>query len=144
VCSSHVLTPHNASLNEPEAGLGLHQRGGWHCHCNFGLRMASPPQNLPFSLCGVLLPCANATQHTMLPWTNLMLGWGCISLGKGPSSGLHGNSKSDAVLESWLIICDSFIINGCKKIRNIFGRKWSQMAKLPGLLTCVFLGARVR
>jgi len=27
-CSSNVLTPHNASLNDPEAGLGLHQLGG--------------------------------------------------------------------------------------------------------------------
>jgi len=28
MCSSHVLTPHNAFLNDPEAGLGLHQLGG--------------------------------------------------------------------------------------------------------------------
>jgi hypothetical protein len=28
VCSSHVLTSHNASLNDPEAGLLLHQLGG--------------------------------------------------------------------------------------------------------------------
>jgi hypothetical protein len=34
----------------------------WHCQCKNGLRMASSPQNLPFSLPGVLLPCANATQ----------------------------------------------------------------------------------
>ena len=27
-CSSHVLTPHNASLNNPEAGLGLRQLRG--------------------------------------------------------------------------------------------------------------------
>ena len=27
-CSSHVLTPHNTSLDDPEAGLGLHQLGG--------------------------------------------------------------------------------------------------------------------
>jgi len=27
-----------------------------------GLRKASPPQNLPFLLPGVLLPCADATQ----------------------------------------------------------------------------------
>jgi len=26
--SSHVLTPHNASLDDPEAGLGLHQLRG--------------------------------------------------------------------------------------------------------------------
>jgi hypothetical protein len=49
VCSSHVLTPHNASMNDPEAGLGQHQLGGWHCQCNFGLIiMASPPQHCPF------------------------------------------------------------------------------------------------
>ena len=34
----------------------------WHCQCKNGLRMASPPQNLPFSLLSVLLPCADATQ----------------------------------------------------------------------------------
>jgi len=28
VCSSYVLTPHNASMNDPETGLGLHQLGG--------------------------------------------------------------------------------------------------------------------
>jgi hypothetical protein len=49
VCSVHVLTPHNASLNDYEAGLGLHQLGGWHCQCKVGLRKASPPQHLPFS-----------------------------------------------------------------------------------------------
>jgi hypothetical protein len=27
VCSSHVRTPHNASMNDPVAGLGLHQLG---------------------------------------------------------------------------------------------------------------------
>jgi len=27
-CSSYVLTPHNVSLNDPEAGMGLHQLGG--------------------------------------------------------------------------------------------------------------------
>jgi hypothetical protein len=34
----------------------------WHYQCKNGLKMASSPQNLPFSLPGVLLPCANATQ----------------------------------------------------------------------------------
>ena len=34
----------------------------WHCQCKNGLRMASPPQNLPFSLRSVILPCADATQ----------------------------------------------------------------------------------
>ena len=38
VCLSHVRTPHNASLNDPEAGLGLHQLRGWHCQCKVGLR----------------------------------------------------------------------------------------------------------
>jgi len=28
-CSTDVLTPHNASLNDPEAGLGLHLLGEW-------------------------------------------------------------------------------------------------------------------
>ena len=30
---------------------------------------------------------------------------GCISSGEGPRRGLHGNSKSDAVPDSWLIFC---------------------------------------
>ena len=34
----------------------------WHCQCKNGLRMASSPQNLPFPLPGVLLPCVDATQ----------------------------------------------------------------------------------
>ena len=34
----------------------------WHCQCKNGHRKASPPQNLPFLLPGVLLPCADATQ----------------------------------------------------------------------------------
>jgi hypothetical protein len=53
--------------------------------------------------------------HTMLPWTTLRLGWGCISSGEGPSSGLLGNSKLDAVLDFWLLIYVLFILNGCKK-----------------------------
>ena len=36
-----------------------------HCQCKNGVRMAFSPQNLPFSLPGVLLPCANAT-HSFL------------------------------------------------------------------------------
>ena len=54
LCSSHVLTPHNASMIDPEAGLGLHQLGGWHCQCNFGLRKASPPQTPPISTSSML------------------------------------------------------------------------------------------
>jgi len=61
-CSSYVLTPHNASLNDPEAGLGLHQLGGWHCQCNVSLRKASPPQTPPISTSSMLLLCADATQ----------------------------------------------------------------------------------
>jgi hypothetical protein len=60
VCSSHVLTPHDASMNDPEAGLGLHQLGGWHCQCNFGLRMASPPQH------GLGVPPA-CSSHVLTP-----------------------------------------------------------------------------
>jgi len=144
----------------------------WHCRCKNGLGKASTPQNLPFLLPGVLLPCADATQcfperpwgwvgaasarglalpvqswpqkglsapntshfhlqraplmcwrHTMLSWTTLRLGWGCISSGEGPSSSLHGNWKLDAVLDSWLIICVLFIENCCKKENNSFGLK---------------------
>jgi len=149
----------------------------WHCRCKNGLRKASLPQSLPFSLPSVLLPCADATQcfherpwgwfgaasarglalpvqswpqkglsapntshfhlqhaplmcwrHTMLPWTTLRLGRGCISSGEGPSTGLHGNSKLDAVLDSWLLICVLFI-------NNCFGLKLSQTAKLQSYCT---------
>ena len=62
VCSSHVLTPHNASMNDSEAGLGLHQLGGWHCQCEFGLRKASPPQTPPISTSSMFLLRADATQ----------------------------------------------------------------------------------
>jgi len=62
VCSSHVLTPHNASMNDPETGLGLHQLGGWHCQCIFGLRKAFPPQTPPISTSSMLLLRADATQ----------------------------------------------------------------------------------
>ena len=62
VCSSHVLTPHNASMNDPEAGSGLHQLGGWHCQCIFGLRKASPRQTPPISTSSMLLLRADATQ----------------------------------------------------------------------------------
>jgi len=62
VCSSRVLTPHNASMIDPEAGLGLHQLGGWHCQCNFGLRKASSPQTPPTSTSSMLLLRADATQ----------------------------------------------------------------------------------
>ena len=90
VCSSHVLTPHNASMNDPEAGLVLHQLGGWHCQCNFGLRKASPPQTPPISppACSPY----ELTPHNVSR-TTLRLGWGCISSGEGPSDGLHGHSK---------------------------------------------------
>ena len=62
VCSSHVLTPHIASLNDPEAGLGLHQLGGWHCQCKNGLRKASLPQTPPISISSMLPLWADATQ----------------------------------------------------------------------------------
>jgi len=75
-------------------------------------------------------------RHTMLPWTTLGLGWGCISSGEGPSSGLHGNSKSDAVHDSWLITCVLLITNCCKKTRNVLGRNWSQTAKLRSTSCC--------
>jgi len=55
----------------------------WHCQCIYGLRKVSPPQNLPFSLPSVLLPCADTTQcFPERPW-----GWvGAASAqGKGPA-----------------------------------------------------------
>jgi len=75
-------------------------------------------------------------RHTMLPWTTLGLGWGCISSGEGPSNGLHGNSKSDAVLYSCSIICVLFINYCCTKKRNVMGQHWSQTAKLRSKLYC--------
>jgi hypothetical protein len=67
-------------------------------------------------------------RHTMLPWTTLRLDWGCISSGEGPSSGLHGNSKSNALLVSWCYFV--FISNSCKKKRSVLGPNWRQTAKL--------------
>ena len=55
----------------------------WHCQCKNGLRKASPPQNLPFSLPSVLLPCDDATQcFPERPW-----GWvkAASAWGKGPA-----------------------------------------------------------
>jgi hypothetical protein len=112
----------------------------WHCKCNFGdrillssyrvrygvrygaklaLQVQFWPLNWPlrpntshFHLQHTPLMC---WRHTMLPWTTLRLGWGCISSGEGPSSGLHGNSKSDAVLDSWLVMGISWIIIAKRK-----------------------------
>ena len=128
VCSSHVLTPHNASMNDPEAGLVLHQLGGWHCQCNFGLRKASPPQTPPIS------PPA-CSPYELTPHNaslnNPEAGLELHQLGEGPSSGLHGNSKSDTVLDSCSIISVLFINYCCTntKKRNVMGRNWSQTIK---------------
>ena len=84
-CSSHVLTPHNASLDDPGAGLRLHQ------------------------------------------------------LGEGPSSGLHGNSKSDTVLDSCSIICGLFINNCCTK--NCYGSKLEPNGQIT--VNIVLYGATV-
>ena len=84
----------------------------WHCQCKNGLRKASPPQHFPF-------PPPACSSHVLTP-----------HLGEGPSSGLLGNSKSDAVLDSWLIT------NCCKKTRNLLGRNWSQTAKLRSTSCC--------
>ena len=98
VCSSHVLTPHNASMNDSEAGLGLHQLGDWHCQCNSGLRKASPPQTPPISTSSMLLLRADATQcFPERPW-----GWvGAASArGKGKGKGYTAISASEG---SWAI-----------------------------------------
>jgi hypothetical protein len=89
----------------------------------YGAKLALPVQKWPQK--GLSTPnfpifapqCAPfmCWRHTMLPRTTLRLGWGCSSLGKGPSSGLHGNLNSDAVLDSWSIICVLFINNGISK-----------------------------
>ena len=44
--------------------------------------------------------------------------------------------KSDAVLDSWLIICVLFTTNCCKKAMNVLGRNWSQTAKLRSTSCC--------
>jgi hypothetical protein len=72
VCSSYVLTPHSAFLDDSEAGLGL------------------------------------------------------LSSGKGPSSDLHGNSKSGAILDSMFIISILIIDNCCKNKGSVLCRNWSQ------------------
>ena len=112
VCSFHVLTPHNASMNDPKARLGMHQLGGWHCQCKVGLRMAPPPQHFPN-------PPPACSSHVLTPHNASLndpeAGLGLHQLREGPSSGLHGNSKSDAVLDSWLIICVSQTIVAKRK-----------------------------
>jgi len=82
-------------------------------------------------------------RHTMLPWTTLRLGWGCISSGEGPSSGLHGNSKSDIVNDPWIInsvlswtIAKRQLEQLLQKEKNCLGRSWSQTAKLRATSYC--------
>jgi len=72
-------------------------------------------------------------RHTMLPWTTLRLGWGCVTSGEGPSSGLHGNSKSDAVLDALLKIC----VLSWQKKTFVLGRNWRQTAKLRSKSYCM-------
>ena len=65
----------------------------------------------------------------MLPWTTLRLGWRCISLGEGPRGVLHGNSKSDAVLDSWFIIIHEQLLQKENNSWAKIGAKWSNYTK---------------
>jgi len=108
----------------------------------YGAKLALPvqkwPQNglsgptPPIFTSSMLLLCADATQCL----NDLEAGLGLYSSGEGPGSGLHGNSKSDAVLHSCSIICVVFINNCCIKKRNVMGRNWSQTAKLRSKSYC--------
>ena len=48
---------------------------------------------------------------------------------------MHGNSKSDAVPDSWLIFCVLLIYTCCKRKRNVLGQNWSQTAYLRSKCT---------
>ena len=110
----------------------------------YGAKLALPVQKWPQNGLSAPKPpifapqCASPMcwRHTMLPWMTLGLGWGCISSGKGPSSGLRGNSKSDAGLDSLSIICVSFTYNCCTKKRNVLSRNWRQTTKVQSKLSC--------
>ena len=82
----------------------------------YGAKLALPMQNWPqkglstptppIFTSSMLLLRADATE--LLPWMTLRLGWGCISSGEGPSSGLQGNSKVGR--STWFLVVNlSFI-----------------------------------
>jgi hypothetical protein len=74
----------------------------WHCQCKNGFRKASAPQNLPF-------PPPAYSSHALTPHNaslnDVEAGLGLHQLGGRAHQWLARNSKSDAVLDSWLIIC---------------------------------------
>ena len=81
----------------------------WHCRCKNGLRKASPPKNLPFSLPGVLLSCADATQcFPARPW-----GWVGAASARGlalpvqswPQKGLSAPNTSHFHLQHAPLMC---------------------------------------
>ena len=108
----------------------LKQRMQPHQACALTVRYYEYGTDRLFVKDGVISNFRTRWRHTMLPWTTLRLGWGCISSGEGPSCGFHGNSKSDAILDSWLAISVLFMNNCCKKKIIVLGRNWSQKAKL--------------
>jgi hypothetical protein len=123
VCSSHFLTPHNASMNDPKAGLGLHQLGSWHCQCKVGLRKALPPRTPPISTSSMLLLCADATQcFPERPW-----GW----VGSASPRGMAQQWlawKLKVGRSTWFLVDNMCFIHkqSCKKKKFALGRNWSQ------------------
>ena len=107
MCSSHVLMPHNAFMNDPAAGLGLHQLGAGTASAKLASERPLRPKHLPF-------PPPACSPYELTPHNASLndpdAGLELHQLGEGPSSGLHGNSKSDAVLDSCPIICVLFMI----------------------------------
>jgi hypothetical protein len=101
----------------------------WPCQCKNSLTMASPPQTSHFR------SSVSSSHDTLLLWTTLRLGWGCISSGEGPSSGLHGTQNRTQYLNP-ATICVLFMNNCCIKKMNVMGRNWSQTAKLRSESFC--------
>jgi hypothetical protein len=66
------------------------------------LRKASPLPNTSHSISSMLL--SRVTPH-IASLNDPEAGLGLCRLGEGPSSGLQGRSKSESVLDSWLLIC---------------------------------------
>ena len=128
MCCRHTMLPWTTL----RLGWGRISSGAATARAIFASEWPLRPNTSHFHLPHAPLMC---WRHTMLPWATLGLGWGCISLGEGPGSGLRGNSKSDAVLGSCSIVCDLFI-NNCWTKKMYMGRNWSQMAKLRSKLYC--------
>jgi len=81
----------------------------WHCQWNNGLRKASPPQNLPFSLPGVFLPCADATQcfpEQSWGWVGAASARGlALPVQSWPQKGLSAPNTSHFHLQHAPLVC---------------------------------------